>query len=96
MIKLVLLRHGESIWNKENLFTGWTDVDLSDQGKAEAKQAGELLKAEGFMFDVAFTSVLKRAIRTLWIALDQARPDVDSLSSIPGGSTSVIMGRCRA
>ena len=71
MIKLVLLRHGESIWNKENLFTGWTDVDLSDQGKAEAKQAGELLKAEGFTFDVAFTSVLKRAIRTLWIALDE-------------------------
>ena len=71
MIKLVLLRHGESIWNKENLFTGWTDVDLSDQGRAEARQAGELLKAEGFTFDVAFTSVLKRAIRTLWIALDE-------------------------
>lgn len=71
MIKLVLLRHGESIWNKENLFTGWTDVDLSDRGKAEAKQAGELLKAEGFTFDIAFTSVLKRAIRTLWIALDE-------------------------
>jgi 2,3-bisphosphoglycerate-dependent phosphoglycerate mutase len=71
MIKLVLLRHGESIWNKENLFTGWTDVDLSDQGKAEAKRAGELLKAEGFTFDVAFTSVLKRAIRTLWIAMDE-------------------------
>ena len=71
MIKLVLLRHGESIWNKENLFTGWTDVDLSDQGKAEAKRAGELLKAEGFTFDVAFTSVLKRAIRTLWFTLDE-------------------------
>jgi 2,3-bisphosphoglycerate-dependent phosphoglycerate mutase len=71
MIKLVLLRHGESIWNQENLFTGWTDVDLSHQGKVEAKQAGELLKAEGFSFDVAFTSVLKRAIRTLWIALDE-------------------------
>jgi 2,3-bisphosphoglycerate-dependent phosphoglycerate mutase len=71
MIKLVLLRHGESIWNKENLFTGWTDVDLSDQGTAEAKTAGELLKAEGFSFDVAFTSVLKRAIRTLWITLDE-------------------------
>jgi 2,3-bisphosphoglycerate-dependent phosphoglycerate mutase len=71
MIKLVLLRHGESIWNKGNLFTGWTDVDLSDHGKAEAKQAGELLKAEGFSFDVAFTSVLKRAIRTLWITLDE-------------------------
>jgi 2,3-bisphosphoglycerate-dependent phosphoglycerate mutase len=71
MIKLVLLRHGESIWNKKNLFTGWTDVDLSDQGKVEARQAGELLKAEGYTFDVAFTSVLKRAIRTLWIALDE-------------------------
>jgi 2,3-bisphosphoglycerate-dependent phosphoglycerate mutase len=71
MIKLVLLRHGESIWNKENLFTGWTDVDLSDHGKVEARQAGELLKAEGYTFDVAFTSVLKRAIRTLWIALDE-------------------------
>jgi 2,3-bisphosphoglycerate-dependent phosphoglycerate mutase len=71
MITLVLLRHGESIWNKENLFTGWTDVDLSDQGKAEARRAGELLKAEGFTFNVAFTSVLKRAIRTLWIALDE-------------------------
>jgi 2,3-bisphosphoglycerate-dependent phosphoglycerate mutase len=71
MIKLALLRHGESIWNKENLFTGWTDVDLSDQGKAEATRAGELLKAEGFTFDVAFTSVLKRAIRTLWITLDE-------------------------
>ncbi len=71
MIKLVLLRHGESIWNKENLFTGWTDVDLSDHGKAEARRAGELLKAEGFTFDVAFTSVLKRAVRTLWITLDE-------------------------
>jgi 2,3-bisphosphoglycerate-dependent phosphoglycerate mutase len=71
MIKLVLLRHGESIWNKENLFTGWTDVDLSDQGRAEAKRAGELLRTEGFTFDVAFTSVLKRAIRTLWIALEE-------------------------
>jgi 2,3-bisphosphoglycerate-dependent phosphoglycerate mutase len=71
MTKLVLLRHGESIWNKENLFTGWTDVDLSNQGKTEAKQAGELLKTEGFSFDVAFTSILKRAIRTLWIILDE-------------------------
>ena len=71
MIKLVLLRHGESIWNKENLFTGWTDVDLSEQGRVEAKQAGELLKSEGLSFDLAFTSVLRRAIRTLWIALDE-------------------------
>jgi 2,3-bisphosphoglycerate-dependent phosphoglycerate mutase len=71
MTKIVLLRHGESIWNKENLFTGWYDVDLSDQGKVEAKRAGELLKAEGFTFDVAFTSVLKRAIRTLWAVLDE-------------------------
>jgi 2,3-bisphosphoglycerate-dependent phosphoglycerate mutase len=67
----VLLRHGESIWNKENLFTGWTDVDLSDQGKTEATRAGELLREMGYTFDVAFTSVLKRAIRTLWLALDQ-------------------------
>jgi 2,3-bisphosphoglycerate-dependent phosphoglycerate mutase len=71
MTKLVLLRHGESIWNKENLFTGWTDVDLSGQGMAEAKRAGALLKAESLNFDVAFTSVLKRAIRTLWVVLDE-------------------------
>ena len=70
MTKLVLLRHGESIWNKENLFTGWADVDLSEHGKIEALKAGELLKSEGFSFDVAFSSVLKRAIRTLWIVLD--------------------------
>jgi 2,3-bisphosphoglycerate-dependent phosphoglycerate mutase len=70
MIKLVLLRHGESIWNKENLFTGWADVDLSENGKNEAARAGELLKSEGLSFDVAFVSVLKRAIRTLWITLD--------------------------
>lgn len=71
MIKLVLLRHGESVWNKENRFTGWTDVDLSEKGIAEAGNAGELLKDAGFVFDVAFTSVLKRAIRTLWIVLDE-------------------------
>jgi 2,3-bisphosphoglycerate-dependent phosphoglycerate mutase len=68
--KLVLVRHGQSTWNLENLFTGWTDVDLTEQGRAEAAQAAQLLKAEGFDFDVAFTSVLKRAIRTLWIILD--------------------------
>jgi 2,3-bisphosphoglycerate-dependent phosphoglycerate mutase len=71
MHKLVLLRHGESTWNKENRFTGWTDVDLSDAGREEARTAGQLLKQEGFFFDVAYTSVLKRAIRTLWIALDE-------------------------
>ena len=70
-IKIVLLRHGESVWNKENRFTGWTDVDLSDKGKLEAEEAGKILKSEGFTFDVAFTSVLKRAIRTLWIVLDR-------------------------
>ncbi|MBI4846497.1 MAG: 2,3-diphosphoglycerate-dependent phosphoglycerate mutase [Candidatus Omnitrophica bacterium] len=70
-IKIVLLRHGESIWNKENRFTGWTDVDLSEKGIEEAKQAGKLLQSEGFSFDVAFTSVLKRAIRTLWLVLDE-------------------------
>ena len=69
--KLVLLRHGQSIWNLENLFTGWVDVDLSEQGRVEATEAGRLLREEGIAFDLAFTSVLKRAIRTLWIALDQ-------------------------
>ena len=70
-IKLVLVRHGESTWNQENRFTGWTDVDLSDKGRLEAKKAGELLKKEGYTFDMAFTSVLKRAIRTLWFVLDE-------------------------
>ena len=71
MYKIVLIRHGESVWNKENLFTGWTDVDLSEKGLTEAHTAGQRLKAEGFVFDEAWTSVLKRAIRTLWIALDE-------------------------
>lgn len=71
MYKLVLVRHGESQWNKENKFTGWVDVDLSDKGKEEAKKAGQILKKEGYTFDIAFTSVLKRAIRTLWIILDE-------------------------
>ena len=71
MYKVVLLRHGESTWNKENKFTGWTDVDLSEKGLVEAKKAGEVLKKEGFTFEIAFTSVLKRAIRTLWITLDE-------------------------
>src|SRR5436190_15288834 len=70
MIKLVLLRHGESTWNLENRFTGWTDVDLSPKGLEEAHEAGRLLKEGGYTFDVAFTSVLKRAIRTLWIVMD--------------------------
>ena len=71
MKKLVLLRHGESIWNRENRFTGWTDVDLSEEGISEAKKAGQTLKEQGYSFDVGFTSVLKRAIRTLWIVLDE-------------------------
>jgi len=71
MSRLVLLRHGESTWNKENRFTGWTDVDLSEKGLEEAKSAGQLLKADGYTFDIAYTSVLKRAIRTCWIALDE-------------------------
>tara|TARA_R100000027_G_scaffold60818_1_gene51731 strand:+ start:216 stop:965 length:750 start_codon:yes stop_codon:yes gene_type:complete len=71
MHKLVLLRHGESQWNLENRFTGWTDVDLTDTGREQAKSAGYYLKKEGFAFDLAFTSVLKRAMRTLWIALDE-------------------------
>ena len=71
MYKLVLLRHGESTWNLENRFTGWTDVDLTPTGVEQAKEAGRLLKAEGFDFDVCYTSVLKRAIWTLWHCLDQ-------------------------
>lgn len=70
MYRLVLLRHGESIWNKENLFTGWTDVDLSERGMKEANEAGRLLKDQQWSFDIAFTSVLRRAIRTLWIVQD--------------------------
>jgi 2,3-bisphosphoglycerate-dependent phosphoglycerate mutase len=70
MIKLVLLRHGESEWNKKNLFTGWTDVDLSEQGVKEANDAARYLKEGGYTFDIAYTSVLKRAIRTLWLTLD--------------------------
>ena len=70
MHRLVLLRHGESTWNKENRFTGWSDVVLSERGVAEAKEAGRLLREGGYVFDIAYTSVLKRAIRTLWIALD--------------------------
>jgi 2,3-bisphosphoglycerate-dependent phosphoglycerate mutase len=71
MKKLVLLRHGESIWNKENRFTGWTDVDLTEHGREEARRAGALLRAEGYVFDVAYTSVLRRAIKTLWLALEE-------------------------
>jgi 2,3-bisphosphoglycerate-dependent phosphoglycerate mutase len=71
MLRLVLLRHGESTWNKENRFTGWTDVDLSEKGQDEAREAGRLMSAEKYEFDVAYTSLLKRAIRTLWIALDE-------------------------
>jgi 2,3-bisphosphoglycerate-dependent phosphoglycerate mutase len=71
MTKLVLIRHGESTWNKENRFTGWTDVDLSEKGRQEAKEGGLALKKEGYTFDVAYTSVLKRAIRTLWTVLDE-------------------------
>jgi 2,3-bisphosphoglycerate-dependent phosphoglycerate mutase len=71
MYTVVLLRHGESLWNQENRFTGWTDVDLSEKGRAEAHESGRLLRDDGFVFDVAYTSVLKRAIRTCWIALDE-------------------------
>jgi 2,3-bisphosphoglycerate-dependent phosphoglycerate mutase len=71
MHKLVLVRHGESTWNKENLFTGWTDVDLSKKGVKEATEGGRVLKEQGYTFDIAFTSVLKRAIRTLWIVMDE-------------------------
>lgn len=71
MKKLVLLRHGESVWNRENRFTGWTDVGLSEKGIEEAISAGRILKREGFVFDVAYTSVLKRAIKTLWLVLEE-------------------------
>ena len=67
MIRMVLIRHGQSTWNKENRFTGWTDVDLTEQGVREAREAGAVLKEKGFTVDMAFTSVLKRSIRTLWI-----------------------------
>jgi 2,3-bisphosphoglycerate-dependent phosphoglycerate mutase len=69
--KLVVVRHGESTWNMENRFTGWTDVDLSEKGRQEAREGGQVLKKEGYVFDVAYTSVLKRAIRTLWTILDE-------------------------
>src|SRR4026209_1938285 len=71
MYRLVLVRHGESVWNQENRFTGWTDVDLNDRGRQEAREAGRLMMEEKFEFDVAYTSVLKRAIRTLWMSLDE-------------------------
>lgn len=71
MYKIVLLRHGESVWNKENRFTGWTDVDLSEKGLEEARRAGKLMKEGGYEFDLVYTSVLRRAIRTMWLALDE-------------------------
>lgn len=70
MYKVILIRHGESVWNKENKFTGWADVDLSEKGNEEALKAGEQLKKDGFIFDLAYTSVLKRAIKTLWNVLN--------------------------
>lgn len=75
-MKLVLLRHGESVWNKENRFTGWTDVDLSENGVKEAENAGKLLKEKGYTFDVSFTSVLKRANKTLEIVLKEMNLDI--------------------
>lgn len=71
MIKLVLIRHGQSVWNKKKFFTGWTDVDLTEQGVEEAKESGRILKKEGYTFDLAFTSYQKRAIRTIWFALEE-------------------------
>ncbi len=71
MYPVVLLRHGESTWNRSNRFTGWTDVDLTEHGVSQARQAGQILQTEGYTFDTAYTSVLKRAIRTLWLALDE-------------------------
>ena len=95
MYKLVLIRHGESTWNLENRFTGWTDVDLTDTGIAQAKNAGRLLKAEGYEFDVAYTSVLKRAIRTLWLALDEMDRTWLPVARA-GASTSATTARCKA
>ena len=71
MVKLVLLRHGESVWNMENRFTGWTDVDLSENGLREAESAGDILRENGFVFDSVYTSLLRRAIKTTWIALER-------------------------
>src|SRR5213594_3073495 len=86
---LVLIRHGESTWNLENRFTGWTDVDLTETGIAQAKNAGQLLKSEGYDFDLAYTSVLKRATRTLWHTLDEmTAPGCRWCTA--GGSTSGI------
>ena len=94
MYRLVLLRHGESTWNKENRFTGWTDVDLSERGREEAAEAGRLMKAEDFEFDVAHTSLLKRAIRTLWIALVRDGHDVASGAPLVAAQRASL--RCAA
>ena len=88
MNNLILLRHGQSQWNLENRFTGWTDVDLTDQGRKEANAAGDLFLKEDFTFDLAYTSVLKRAIRTLWIVLDTM-----DLMWIPVIGTYIFMGQ---
>ena len=96
MYKVVLLRHGESTWNMENRFTGWTDVDLSERGFAEAHRAGHLLKAEGYVFDVAFTSVLKRAVRTLWIALDEMDLMWIPIHSLVAPERAPLWGAARA
>ena len=89
MYKIVLMRHGESQWNLENRFTGWVDVDLTEKGREEAARAGEILKAEGYEFDLCYTSVLKRAIRTLWITLDKPMPCIFR-SSMTGALTNAL------
>ena len=94
MYKLVLIRHGESTWNLDNRFTGWTDVDLTPTGVEQAKNAGRLLKAEGYEFDLCYTSVLKRAIHTLWHALDEWTASGCRWSTT-GASTSATTGPCR-
>ena len=96
MIRLVLLRHGESTWNKENRFTGWTDVDLTDKGREEAREAGRLLKAAGFAFDVAYTSVLTRAIRTLVARARRDEIDVDPGPPVVAPERTALRRRCRA
>ena len=100
MIRLVLLRHGESTWNRENRFSGWTDVDLTDEGAAQAREAGRRLLESGYRFDVAFTSLLKRAIRTLWLVLDEMDHLLDRLpekitersEEIEQWATKIILG----
>ena len=95
MHKLVLMRHGQSQWNLENRFTGWVDVDLTEQGRQEAQKAGELLRTQGYQFDLAYTSVLKRAIHTLWITLDAIDQDWLAAGQALGAKQEATRIGCR-